>query len=202
MSGEYEVVASREIFNGRVISVRADDVRMSDGSIGTREIVTHPGAVAIVALDDDQNVVLVRQYRHPVASYLEELPAGLLDVAGEHALVAAQRELAEETALTADHWDVLIDMLTTPGMSDEAVRVFLARGLHAVPDEDRFTAEHEEITMTVHREPLDSVVRRVLSGEIRNGICVAGVLAAALVLSTGAPMRAPESPWPDRPLHS
>jgi hypothetical protein len=106
----YPVLASTRQFEGRVISLRTDEVRMSDGTVVTREIVEHPGAVGVVALDDREQVVLVNQYRHPVGRYLDELPAGLLDVAGEPAVVAAQRELKEETGLAAAEWHVLIDL--------------------------------------------------------------------------------------------
>ena len=140
---EYETVASETVFEGRIITVRRDEVRMSDGSTSVREIVEHPGAVGIVALDDDGNVVLVNQYRHPVRARLDELPAGLLDVEGEPALTAAQRELAEEARLGADEWHVLVDLQTSPGFSDEAIRIYLARGLHDV--DDGFEPEHEEL---------------------------------------------------------
>ena len=196
---EYEVLDSVERFAGRVISVRSDRVRMSDGSVGTRDVVAHLGAVAILALDEDDNVVLVRQFRHPVRDTLDELPAGLLDIEGEPALVAAQRELAEEAALVASDWWVLADVLTSPGMTDEAVRIFLARGLSDVPTEDRFEAEHEELTMTVHRVPLSEAVSRVLDGSIRNGIAVAGLLAAQVAIAGGSTLRPVDAPWPDKP---
>jgi ADP-ribose pyrophosphatase len=178
------VVASTPVFSGRVISLRTDDVRMSDGSVSRREVVSHPGAVAIVALDDADRVVLVNQYRHPVGRRLDELPAGLLDVAGESALDGAKRELFEEAALRAEHWQVLVDLHTSPGMSDESIRIFLARGLSEVGADDRFSPEHEELTMTVSRVPLAEAAERALSGELTNAAAVAGVLAA-LVLGSG-----------------
>jgi 8-oxo-dGDP phosphatase len=177
---EYAVLASTPVFRGRVLSVRTDEVRMSDGSIATREIVEHPGAVAVVALDDDGRVVLVNQYRHPVRRYLDELPAGLLDVSGEAPLAAARRELFEEAAIIAADWAVLLDLHTSPGMSDEAIRVFLARGLADVPADERFEAEHEEITMTVRRVGLEEAVHRAFTGEMSNATAVAGVLAASV----------------------
>lgn len=194
----YDVVASRPVFSGRVISVRVDDVRMSDGSVAAREIVGHPGAVAVVALDDDANVVLVNQYRPAVGARLDELPAGLLDVGGESALDAARRELAEETRLAADDWRVLVDLYSSPGMTDEAVRVYLARTLR--PAVDDFAAEHEELTLTVTREPLAEAVRRVFAGEITNAIAVAGLLAAGHAQASGwRDLRATDAPWPARP---
>ena len=171
--GEYALLGTEPIFTGRVISLHRDRVRMSDGEVAVREVVDHPGAVGVVALDDDGAVVLVNQYRHPVRARLDELPAGLLDVDGEPALQAAQRELAEEAAVTATEWHVLLDLHTSPGMSNEAIRLFLARGLAPVPGDERFTPEHEEITLTVHRVPLAEALRRVYAGEVTNAAAVA-----------------------------
>jgi ADP-ribose pyrophosphatase len=198
----YEVVESEPIFRGRVIAVRRDSVRMSDGAVAVREIIEHPGAVGVVAMDDDGNVLLVNQYRHPVRQRLDELPAGLLDVAGEPALLAAQRELAEEAGVTALDWEVLIDLHTSPGMTDEAIRIFLARGLQDIPAEERFEPEHEEIELTVERVPLDVAVGRVQSGELTNAAAAAGLLAAALCRDRGwQGLRPADSPWPARPGH-
>jgi ADP-ribose pyrophosphatase len=173
---------------------------MSDGTIAEREVVHHPGAVGVVAIDDDGQVVLVNQYRHPVRARLDELPAGLLDVDGETALAAARRELAEEAALTATRWDVLVDLHTSPGMSDEAIRIYLARDLHPIPDSERFTPEHEEITLTVRRLPLVEAVERALSGHLTNAAAVAGLLAADRAASTGwTNLRPADVPWPARP---
>jgi 8-oxo-dGDP phosphatase len=194
----YDVLASDTKFTGRVLTLKVDDVRMSDGGVAQREVVIHPGAVAIVALDEDGKVVLVNQYRHPVRAHLDELPAGLLDVPGETALAAAQRELDEEAKLEADQWDVLLDLHSSPGMSNEAIRVFLARGLH--PSSHEFQAEHEELTLTTFREPLSEAVRRVLSGGITNATAVAGILAAVHGRATGwRDLRASDAPWPARP---
>lgn len=199
---DYELLSSEKVFAGKVLTLCTDRVRMSDGSVAVREVVAHPGAVGVVALDDAHRIVLVNQYRHPVRARLDELPAGLLDVPGESAVVAAQRELAEEAALTARRWDVLIDLHPSPGMSNEAIRLFLARGLTAVPEAHRHAAEDEEITMTVHRVPLPEAVRRVLAGHITNGACVAGVLAAVQGEATGwRDLRPADAPWPARPGH-
>ncbi|WP_375476141.1 NUDIX domain-containing protein [uncultured Jatrophihabitans sp.] len=194
----YEVLASQTRFRGRVIEVRVDDVRMSDGSVAERELVAHPGAVAIVALDDNGAIVLVNQYRPAVRARLDELPAGLLDVDGEPALAAAKRELAEEAKLAADQWHVLVDLFSSPGMTDEAVRIFLARGLTAAGGD--FAAENEEIDMTVSREPLAEATRRVLTGAITNASAVAGILAAVHGRATGwRELRPADAAWPARP---
>jgi ADP-ribose pyrophosphatase len=143
-------------------------------------------------------VVLVTQYRHPVGRRLEELPAGLLDVDGESALEAAKRELFEEAALRAEDWRVLLDLYTSPGMTDEAIRIYLARGLSATTA--HFAAEHEELELTVTRVPLASAVRRALAGQITNAAAVAGILAAAVAIADE--LRPAEAPWPARPARA
>lgn len=197
---EFEVLGSETVFDGRVVKVRRDQVRMSDGSSAEREVIEHPGAVAIVALDDDGKVVIVNQYRHPVGGRMDELPAGLLDVKGESALEGAKRELAEEAGLSAEQWDVLLDLHTSPGITSEAVRVYLARELAPIEGKGGFEPEHEELTMHVDREPLASAVRRALAGGMTNSIAVAGVLAAIHGRATGwRDLRPADAPWPARP---
>ena len=194
----YAVQSSERPFSGRIISVRVDQVTMPDGSTSPRDVVEHPGAVGVVALRDDGAVHLVRQFRHPVRAYLEELPAGLLDVDGEPALSAARRELAEEAGLEADDWAVLADVRTSPGASDEAVRVYLARGVRELPG-GRPPAEHEEQDMTGRWVPLDDAVAEVLGGQITNALAVVGLLAARTALRDGARLREAEAPWDARP---
>ena len=196
MSHGYEVVTSERVYDGRVIALRRDEVSMPGDTTSVRDVVEHPGAVAVVALDEQERVVLVRQYRHPVGRPLEELPAGILDVEGEPAHETVKRELAEEAGLAADQWDVLVDLLTSPGMSDEASRIYLARGLREV---DRDVQEHEEAEMTSSRVPLDDVVRRVLSGEYENSLLVAGALAADRARREAfRGLRPADAPWPAR----
>jgi ADP-ribose pyrophosphatase len=156
--------------------------------------------VGVVALRDaggTTEVLLVNQYRHPVGRRLDELPAGLVDVEHESALAAAQRELAEEAGYRARTWHVLVDTLTSPGMSDEAIRLFLAEDLEPC---ERDVQEHEEAEMTAHWVPLDAAVDAALAGELENGICVTGVLAAAAAADRGAPLRPADAPWRSRPL--
>jgi 8-oxo-dGTP pyrophosphatase MutT (NUDIX family) len=193
---EYEVIASRRVFEGRVAALRSDQVAMPGGVSSQRDVVELPGAVAIVALDEDDRVLLVRQYRHPVQRRLWEIPAGLLDSPRESAIDAADRELFEEGHFRAAEWCTLVDMLTSPGMSDETVRIFLARDLLQVPASERHVGEHEEVEMEMTWVPLDAAVERCYSGELENGITVAGLLAARLALTRGlVGLRDATAPW-------
>ena len=176
---EFRVTDSETVFAGRVITLRRDTVAMPGGGTSVREVVTHPGAVAVVALDDDERVVLLRQYRHPVGQHLWELPAGLRDADGEPPLETAKRELAEEAQLAAARWSLLTTTYATPGFCDEHVLVYLAEDLTETVRPDGFVVEHEEADMTLERLPLAEAVRWVADGRIRNGSAVVGVLAAA-----------------------
>ncbi len=192
-------------FSGGVVEVRSDTVRGPSGNRFTRDVVLHPGAVAIVALDESERVVLVHQYRHPVGQRLWEIPAGLLDVAGEDPLAAAARELAEEAHLTASNWRVLADPFSSPGMTTEALRIYLARGL-STPDGERFVGPDEEADMTVCRFPLGELVEAVLAGRLHNPSLVTGVLAAWASRSYGGwdslrPADAAWPVWPVPPVH-
>jgi 8-oxo-dGTP pyrophosphatase MutT (NUDIX family) len=194
----FSVVSSERVFDGVVASLRVDEVVMPGGGTAKREVVEHGGAVAIVALDtagpidqaagfdvvDNQEsadmVILIEQYRHPLGRRLWELPAGLMDVDGEPAQLAAARELTEETGYVAAHWSVLLDVATSPGFTEETVRIFLATGLTEV---GRPASEHEEADLRVVRVPLTVAVESVLAGRIVNVMAVAGILAADAVLS-------------------
>lgn len=192
-----ELLSSVEQFRGHVITVRTDEVRLPSGSVVQRDVVAHPGAVGVVALDDRGRVALLEQWRQPVAQRLWELPAGLLDVPGERAQTAAARELAEEAGLAADQWHTLVDTLSSPGMTDEATRVFLARGLRPV---QRPPAEAEEVDLVLRWMPLDEAAEQVVTGTIRNAMACVGILAAARSVDGGhAPLRSADAPWPDRP---
>ena len=194
---DYDVLETDTVFAGRVITVKKDRVAMPGGSASQRDYVVHPGAVGVVALDDAGRVLLVQQFRHPVRRRLDELPAGLLDVEHEKALAAAARELAEEAGLAADTWHVLVDALTSPGMSDEAIRLYLARDVRVV---DRDVQEHEEAEITTYWQPLDDAVRRVLGGEIENAMACLGVLAAAEARRLGFDgLRPADAAWRARP---
>jgi 8-oxo-dGDP phosphatase len=198
----YEVTDSELVYQGRIIAMRRDMVRMPDGEISQRDVVLHPGAVGVVAVDDSDRVVMVRQYRHPVGGPLWELPAGILDVPGEPAWRAAARELAEEAAVAAERWRTLVDVYTSPGMTNEAYRVFLAQGLSEIPSDDRHVGVHEEAELAVARVDLDDAVAQVLRGEITNGMAVVGLLAAARARAAGfTGLREPDAPWSARPDH-
>jgi ADP-ribose pyrophosphatase len=177
--GSYELLGSETVYEGRVITLVKDVVAMPGGGDSVREVVRHPGAVAVVALDDEDAVVLLRQYRHPVGGYLWELPAGLRDADGEPPLETAKRELAEEVKLAAERWSLLTTSFSSPGFCDELVLVYLAEGLSDVAQPEGFTAEHEELDMEVQRVPLADAVQRVFDGGIRNAAAVIGLLAAA-----------------------
>jgi 8-oxo-dGTP pyrophosphatase MutT (NUDIX family) len=199
---DFDTVSSRTVYSGHVLTLRTDEVRMPGGEVKTREVIEQFGAVGIVALDSDGRVVLIRQYRHPVGQWLVELPAGLLDEPGEKAYRTAARELAEEAALTAGRWDVLVDLQVSPGLSNEAVRVYLARDLAPVPDADRHVGTDEETDLGVHRVDLDEAVAAVFTGGIQNSLAVAGLLAAAYARDHDwTTLRPADADWPARPDH-
>ncbi|MGI5292272.1 NUDIX domain-containing protein [Nonomuraea polychroma] len=175
----WEVVETKERFEGRVIRVVTDTVTMPRDEVADRDYVLHPGAVAVLALDDQDRVLMIRQYRHPTRQLMWELPAGIRDVEGEPLVAGAARELAEEAGYRAGTWHTLIDLRTSPGMSDERIRVFLARDLTKIPDEENgFVHRHEEIDMPVEWVPLTDAVEKALMGMIHNSPAVAGILAA------------------------
>jgi 8-oxo-dGDP phosphatase len=178
---EFQVLDSEKVYEGRVISLRRDTVAMPGGGDSVREVVHHPGAVAIVALDAQDRVVLLRQYRHPVGRHLWELPAWLRDEDGEPPLETAKRELAEEALLAAGRWSLLVTVNNSPGFSDELVQIYLAEDLSDVERPEGFRGEHEEADMTLERVPLADAVQRVFDGDIRNSSAVSGLLAAAQV---------------------
>ena len=192
----FETVSSEVLYVGKIFALRADRVQMPGSKIVTREVVEHYGAVAIVAMDDDGRIPMVHQYRHPLGRRLWELPAGLLDIHGEAPHLSAARELREEVGLQAENWQVLVDLDSAPGFSDESVRVFLATGLTEV---DRPEAHDEEAEMTVAWYSIAEAVQRIFSGEIVNSLAVAGILAAHAVGEGIGKPRPVDTPWIDRP---
>ncbi|MEZ5116513.1 MAG: NUDIX hydrolase [Candidatus Nanopelagicales bacterium] len=197
----HAVVSMIERFRGRVWSVRSDTVDLGPDHEHpvVRDLVVHPGAVGVLALDDDDRVLLVRQYRHPVGMYLFEAPAGLLDVAGEDPWITAQRELAEEAGLVAARWHVLVDFLNSPGGSTETFRCFLARGLSPLPGGRPHTGEAEELHLPQAWVPLDEAKDLVLAGRLQNPTTGMGVLAAWAARAGGwRGLRPVDAPWPVR----
>lgn len=195
---DFETVSSETLYVGKIFALRADEVSMPGGRTARREVVEHYGAVGIVALDDEQNLTMVHQYRHPVGRRLWEIPAGLLDIGGEEPHLSAARELREEAGLAAEHWRVLVDVISAAGFSDEGVRIYLATGLSQI---DRPEAHDEEADLTVESIPLATAVDMVLTGDIVNSLAVAGVLAAATVVARDGgidALRGVDAPWQDR----
>jgi 8-oxo-dGTP pyrophosphatase MutT (NUDIX family) len=193
----WPVVSSSELVRGRLVTVRADKVRMPGNNVAERDVVVHPGAVAVLALDDAGQVLLIRQYRHPVRQLLWEIPAGLRDVAGEPPWHTARRELLEEAGYRARDWRVLADYYSSPGFSTERLRIYLARELEFVPADERdFVPEDEESRLVPAWLPLDEAVLKVLAGELHNGATALGLLASYAARSEGfdrlRPADAPE----------
>ncbi|MFJ8822277.1 NUDIX domain-containing protein [Streptomyces sp. NPDC102467] len=202
---KWEVRATETPFVGNKTSVRTDDVVMPDGSVARRDYQVHPGSVAVLALDDQDRVLVLKQYRHPVSMKLWEIPAGLLDIPGENPLHAAQRELYEEAYVKAEDWRVLTDVYTTPGGCSEAVRIFLARDLSEA-EGARFEVEDEEADMELARVPLADLVQGVLAGDLHNNCLVVGALSLSAVLGGSGGgidgLRPAEAPWPARPFEA
>jgi 8-oxo-dGDP phosphatase len=188
------------VYQGLVWDVVRDTVDLGPGGTVRREYVRHTGAVGVLALDDQDRVLLIRQYRHPVGMELWELPAGLLDVDGEGPLAAARRELAEEADLRAGRWDVLVDWFNSPGGTSEAFRLYLARDVSPVPEAERHVREAEEHDMPVRWVPLDAARDAVLVGHLHNPSAVVGLLAAHAAREQGwRTLRPADAPWPEHP---
>lgn len=167
------LVARETAFSGMVWDIVRDTVEFG-GATMVREYTAHTGAVAVVALDDDDRVLLINQYRQPIGTRDWELPAGLLDVPGEPPLDAARRELAEEADLVAAEWVELTSFHSSPGGSNEIIRIFEARGLSAAPDaHDRTDEEAEIVTRWVD---LDEALDAVRAGRLRNAPLIIALL--------------------------
>jgi 8-oxo-dGTP pyrophosphatase MutT (NUDIX family) len=196
----WPVVSSTELAAGQITTYLRDEVRAPDGKVMGREYLRHPGAVAVIALDAQHRVALVRQYRHPVRHRLVEPPAGLLDVQGEGYLLGAQRELAEEVGLAAHDWRVLVDLFSSPGMASESMRIYLARDLAPADAPEGFLREGEEAEMDAVWAPLEDLVDAVLAGDVHNPNLVSGVLAAWVAQHRGGfdALRPADAAWPSR----
>lgn len=177
---EIIIESTRLVYEGHLSSVRVDRVRFADGSSADREVVEHPDAVAIVALDDEGRVVLLEQYRHAVGRRLLELPAGKLDQQGEEPESAALRELHEETGLRAGRIDPLLRYHSSAGWTDESTTLYIADDLRDAGVPDGFVAAHEEAEMAIRRVPLDEAVAMVAAGEIVDAKTIVGILLVRL----------------------
>ena len=167
------IVGQERVFDGLILHIDHLTARLPNGKIAKREVAVHVGASAIVPLDEEGNVYLVRQFRAPIGRVLTEIPAGKLDAPQEDRLLAAKRELREETGLEAETWDHLGDIVTTPGFCSEKISLYLARGLRrgeAAPDEDEF--------LNLVRVPIEQLHQQILRGEIQDAKTVCAVLLA------------------------
>jgi ADP-ribose pyrophosphatase len=185
----WPVTSSRDVYRGAAPFALREDVVSAPGDDEgfTRLVVEHPGAVVVLAVDDDERVLVLRQYRHPAAMRFVELPAGLLDVPGEDPVEAGRRELLEEAALEADDWTPLATTWSSPGICAEHVRTYLARGLRERPDRGGFEPAHEEAHMTSHWVPFDDLFSAVLDGRVTDAPVVIAVQAYALRTARGVP---------------
>jgi ADP-ribose pyrophosphatase len=178
------VHAPTDLHHGKIWDLVSETVDLGVSQV-VREYIAHPGAVAVIALDAQDRVLLLQQYRHPVRAELWEPPAGLRDVDGEAPHLTAARELAEEADLRAGTWHLLAEFFTTPGGSDEQILVYLARDVQPVPEDERFVREDEEAGMVPLWVPLDEAVEAVLAGRLHSPSAVVGVLAAAAARDRG-----------------
>lgn len=194
--GGRPVLHSRRAFTGRVWDITTDVVNLGDAGAHGRDYVHHPGAVAVFAVNEDTKVYLVRQYRHPVRTETWEPPAGLLDVRGEDPLAAAKRELHEEADLIAERWDVLADFFSSPGGSSEGIRIYLARDLTDVPEDERHEREHEEADMEGRWVPLDTILAAIARADVAGPTLIIGAYALdAAMRADWSTLRPADSPW-------
>lgn len=182
-AGRRAVAAQELIHSGPVFDVVRDEIDFAPGVRFSREYMRHPGAAAVLALDDDQRVLMIRQYRHAVAHELWEIPAGLLDVEGEDPAQAALRELVEETGRAAGSIEPLLVLRPSPGMDDEVIHVFLAREITTAPQAEEYERLDEEAEIETRWVPLDEAVDAVLQGRISNATTVSALLAVHARLS-------------------
>lgn len=190
------------VFDGAIWNVVRDTVDLGRAGNVRREYLAHTGAVSVVALDQQDRVLLIQQYRHPVRAFEWEPPAGLLDEAGEAPWLAAARELAEEADLIAARWDTLAEYFSSPGGSDEALRIYLARDLTSVAEADRYERHGEEMDMPSRWVDLDDALDAVLSGQLHNPSAVIGILAAHASRARGwSTLRPHDAPWPAHPAY-
>ncbi|GAA1539254.1 NUDIX hydrolase [Brevibacterium picturae] len=180
------ITASDVVYHGAVWNIRRETFDLPEATGLVRDMMAHNGAVAIACVDEQEKILLIQQYRHPVRARLWEVPAGLLDVPGEALIDAAKRELAEETDLRAGRWEVLTDSCLTPGGSSESIRLYLARDLELVADEDLHERSEEEAGFKFRWASLDEALEAVSAGEITNSIAQLAILQVARILRAEA----------------
>ena len=179
----WPVSKSESKYASPYVSLSIDTIVDPQGEEHSRAVVRPNGAVGVLAIDDDDRLLLVEQYRHPVGRRMLEIPAGTLDVDGEPALDAAIRELAEEADLVAAEWEPMLDLFATPGYSTEHWQVFRASRLSAVPAAERTTRVAEEADMSQWWMPFDEAVAAVLAGRFTDSMTVSAILAAQVLRS-------------------
>lgn len=193
---EVELVSSEIPYAGQVWAIRKDSFVLGQQTL-IRDFVQHMGAVGIVAVNSDGQILTVRQYRHPVAMEMIEIPAGLIDAPSEDPLMAAQRELREETGFTARNWNVLVDICTSPGSSSETIRIYLAQDL----DEHEWgnaELQGEEREMVRNFVSLETSLKSIFAGEWQSPTAVSGVLAYFAYVNQDLELRASDVVWPTR----
>lgn len=173
----WPVAASDTIYDTPYVSLRRDTIVDPTGAVHQRAVVRPRGAAGVLALDDDDRLLLVAQYRHAVGRRMVELPAGVLDVEGEDALTTAVRELAEEADVRAACWEHHLVVRSSPGYTSEALTVFRATDLSPVPQDERTERHAEEADMAQWWLPFDAAVDAVLAGRISNGLAISSILA-------------------------
>lgn len=169
-------LSSEEIFDGVVVHLYKDDIKLPNGNFSTREVIRHVGAVGIVPMTEDGKVIIERQFRYPLASVITEIPAGKLDSKQEDRLSAAKRELKEETGITADEWIDMGVYYPAAAYCDEKITLYLAKGLHYGKqklDDDEF--------LNIVEVPLEELVEQVMAGEITDGKTQVAILKAARI---------------------
>lgn len=190
----HQIVERKTVFSGMVWDVRHDAFELNGETI-ERDYIVHPGAVAIIALNDSGELLLIEQYRHAQGKIMWEAPAGLMDLANEDPLETAKRELFEETGYVAQTWNVLLDLANTPGGSSEQIRIYFARDLSLHPD-GRPTGDAEELDMPVHWIPIQDVLESIRRGAVTNPQLVAGTHAALIAMAEpDLALRSADAPW-------
>ena len=189
-----KIIDRKTVFSGMVWDIRHDAFELNNETV-ERDYMVHPGAVAIIALNESGELLLIEQYRHAQGKIMWEAPAGLMDFADEDPLEAAKRELLEETGYVANTWNVLLDLANSPGGSSEQIRIYFAQDLSLHPD-GRPTGSAEELDMPVHWIPIPDVLESIRRGAVTNPQLVAGTHAALIAMAEpDLALRSADAPW-------